>query len=42
LNLAIQSIPTIIIFKEGSEKSRFIGFQPAGTLEKILEHLTEK
>jgi thioredoxin 1 len=42
LNLSIQSIPTIIIFKEGREKRRFIGLQTAGTLEKTLKHLIEK
>ena len=37
VNLGIQSIPTIIIFKEGREEKRFIGLQPAETLHKALE-----
>ena len=37
LNLGIQSIPTIIIFKEGKELSRFIGLQTAKTLSSALD-----
>jgi thioredoxin 1 len=36
MNLGIQSIPTIIIFKEGREMDRFIGLQAAETLERAL------
>ncbi len=36
-NLGIQSIPTIIIFKDGWEKARFIGLQTAETLDKALK-----
>lgn len=37
LNLGIQSIPTIIIFKNGKEMNRFIGLQSAETLERALK-----
>jgi thioredoxin 1 len=36
-NLGIQSIPTIIIFKDGWEKARFIGLQTTETLDKALK-----
>lgn len=36
LNIGIQSIPTIIIYKEGEEKQRFIGLQPAEKLDSAL------
>ncbi len=38
MDLGIQSIPTIIIFKEGREIDRFIGFQAAETLENALKN----
>jgi thioredoxin 1 len=38
MDLGIQSIPTIIIFKEGREIDRFIGCQAAKTLETALEN----
>jgi thioredoxin 1 len=35
--LGIQSIPTMIIFKEGREMERFIGLQTAETLDRALK-----
>ena len=37
--LGIQSIPTIIIFKDGIEMNRFIGLQNNETLAKALQRL---
>ena len=37
MSLGIQSIPTIIIFKEGKEFSRFVGLQTAKTLSTALD-----
>ncbi|MBC2712445.1 MAG: thioredoxin [Desulfosarcina sp.] len=39
LHLGIQSIPTIILFKEGREMNRFIGVQTAETLNMALKKL---
>lgn len=39
--LGIQSIPTIIIYKDGMEMSRFIGLQNSDTLEKALQRLVD-
>ena len=39
LHLGIQSIPTIILFKEGREMNRFIGLQTAETLNSSLKKL---
>lgn len=36
LNIGIQSIPTIIIYRDGREISRFIGLQTAETLRRAL------
>ena len=36
LNLGIQSIPTIIIYRDGREINRFIGLQTAETLHNAL------
>jgi len=36
LNLGIQSIPTIIIYKDGKEIKRFIGLQSTETLDSAL------
>jgi thioredoxin 1 len=36
LNIGIQSIPTIIIYKDGREMDRFIGLQTAETLSDAL------
>jgi thioredoxin 1 len=38
LNLGIQSIPTIILFKGGEEVGRFVGLQTVDTLRKALLH----
>ena len=37
MSLGIQSIPTIIIFKEGKELSRFVGLQTAKALSTALD-----
>jgi len=37
MNLGIQSIPTIILFKEGKEINRFIGLQSAETLSGAID-----
>ena len=39
LYLGIQSIPTILLFKEGREKDRLVGLQTKETLEKALKKL---
>lgn len=36
LSLGIQSIPTIIIYKDGEEVKRFVGLQSAEILENAL------
>nr|QIV52799.1 thioredoxin [uncultured bacterium] len=42
MGLGIQSIPTIILFKEGREIERFVGLQTIETLHRALENvLTE-
>ncbi len=33
----VRSIPTLIIFKDGAEKSRIIGFKPKGQLKKAID-----
>jgi thioredoxin 1 len=38
LHLGIQSIPTIILFKEGMEKNRFVGLQSIDTLKWALKN----
>ena len=38
-NLNIQSIPTIIIYKNGREINRFIGLQTTETLKDALQHV---
>jgi thioredoxin 1 len=35
--LNIHSIPTLVIFKDGEEKRRFVGLQKADSLTKALE-----
>jgi thioredoxin 1 len=37
MKLGIQSIPTIILFKEGKEINRFIGLQTAETLSGAID-----
>ncbi len=39
LSLQIQSIPTLIIYREGEEQRRFVGLQSAETLQKALENV---
>lgn len=41
LHLGIQSIPTIILFKEGREITRFIGLQTSDTLGNALKKLID-
>ena len=41
LHLGIQSIPTIILFKEGREIKRFIGLQTSDTLGNALRKLID-
>lgn len=36
LSLGIQSIPTIIIYKDGEEQKRFVGLQSTEVLENAL------
>ena len=38
LSLQIQSIPTLIIYREGEELHRFVGLQSAETLQKALDN----
>jgi len=42
LHLGIQSIPTIIIYKEGKEMNRFIGLQTEERLNRALKKLIEQ
>jgi len=37
LNLGIQSIPTLILFKNGHEIQRFVGLQKAETLNQAMD-----
>jgi thioredoxin 1 len=39
LNLGIQSIPTLIIFKDGQEVGRFVGLQKAETLKQAMDQV---
>jgi thioredoxin 1 len=41
LQLGIQSIPTIILYKDGREMRRFIGLQTGDTLGKALQQLID-
>ena len=38
-NLGIQSIPTLILFRNGKEVQRFVGLQSEATLSEALEKL---
>ena len=38
LNQQIQSIPTLIIYREGEELNRFVGLQSADTLQRALDN----
>jgi len=37
----IQSVPTLILFKNGEEVCRFVGLQSEDTLSKAIEHALE-
>lgn len=39
LTLRIQSIPTLIIFKNGKEMHRFVGLQPESSLSEALSKI---
>ena len=41
IRLGIQSIPTLIIFKDSKEIQRFVGLQPEGTLLEALNRVME-
>ncbi len=36
-DLGIQSIPTLILFKDGKEVDRFVGLQKAETLKQAMD-----
>jgi thioredoxin 1 len=38
IRMKIKSVPTLVLFKEGKEVSRFIGLQPEETLCKEIEN----
>ena len=40
LKLGIQSIPTLVFFKEGKEMARLIGIQDARAIDRVLEDIT--
>ncbi len=42
LNIGIQSIPTLILFKDGHEQQRWVGLQSENTLREDLEWLLNK
>ena len=42
MQLGIQSIPTIILYKDGREMRRFIGLQTGDTLGKALQQLIDE
>ena len=37
LNLGIQSIPTLVVFKDGQEVNRLVGLQQAEILQRALD-----
>ena len=37
MHMGIQSIPTIVVFKQGEEQQRFVGVQSAGVLKGVLD-----
>lgn len=37
LNMGIQSIPTLVVFKDGHEVNRLVGLQKAETLNRVLD-----
>ena len=40
--MGIQSIPTMIIYKNNSEIHRFVGVQPEGILTEAMDKLLNK
>ena len=42
MHLGIQSLPTIILYKDGREVDRFIGVQNARTLTRALKNLIDR
>jgi thioredoxin 1 len=42
MNLGIQSIPTMILYREGREIGRFIGLQSAETLSRAIGEALQK
>ena len=42
LNLVIQSIPTLILFRNGKEIQRFVGLQSEFTLSDALKELLDR
>lgn len=42
MRLSIQSIPTVILFKEGREIGRFVGLQNAETLARAITNALKK
>jgi len=42
LHLGIQSIPTILLFREGRERDRLVGLQTLETLEKAIKKLVAR
>ncbi len=41
IRLGIQSIPTLVLFKEGKEARRFVGLQPQDALSEALESILD-
>ena len=41
MHMGIQSIPTIVVFKQGQERERFVGVQNAQTLKDALDGAIE-
>ena len=37
MHLGIQSIPTLVVFKDGQEVNRLVGLQKAETLNRVLD-----
>jgi thioredoxin 1 len=38
MHLNIMNIPTMIIYRQGEEVSRFVGIQPVETLSEVIEN----
>jgi len=41
VQLGVQSIPTLVLFKQGKELTRLIGIQDAMALNRVLSDITE-